>query len=345
MKKRVGIRDVASKAGVSVATVSQALYDVEGARINADTRQRVREAAESLGYSPNHFGRGLRLQRSQTVGLLSDNIATTPFAGKIIVGAQDAAAAHGALLILMNTSGDPELERREAQLLVQQRQVDGVLYASMYHREVDPPEVLGGLPLVLLNAVSADPSLSSVAPDEVAGGRDAANELLRAGHRRLAFLNNTDDIPAVHGRKQGFLAALKAAGIPSRDSVIAPSGDTPREGYDSAMALLSAPDRPTGVFCFNDYVAMGVYQAAAELGLRIPQDLSVVGFDNIEIVAEGLRPGLTTIELPHYEMGVWAVDQLYARLEAPDGELPPVQTLKIAGPVIRRSSVTEPPRP
>jgi LacI family transcriptional regulator len=343
-RARVGIRDVAAAAGVSMTTVSHVLNNAEGKRVNEATRARVRAVAASLGYMPNPLARGLRLRRSQTIGLISDEIATTPYAGKIILGAQEALAAHGSLLMVMNTSGDQELEEREARLLV--RHVDGVLLASMFHREIRVPAALAQVPVVLLDAVSADQSIPSVVPDEVAGGRAAVDELLAAGHRRVAFINNSDDIPAAPGRLAGFLAGLSSAGIPPDDSFIVHCPPTPEDGYQQALRLLNRPDRPTGMFCFSDRMAMGAYQAAADLGLRIPADLSIVGFDNLELIADALRPGLTTVSLPHYEMGVWAVEQMYAQLDADaDNEAPaPARHEKLTGPVVRRSSVAPPRR-
>jgi LacI family transcriptional regulator len=342
-RSKVRIKDVAAAAGVSVTTVSHVLNDVDGKRVNAETRARVREAAERLGYAPNGLARGLRLRRSHTIGLLSDEIATTPFAGKIILGAQEVAKAHDLLLILMNTGGDPDLEMREARLLLQ-RQVDGVLYATMYHRTVTVPAVLSGAPVVLLNAVSADPAFASVVPDEVAGGWDAADVLIKAGHRSLAFINNSDDIPAKHGRREGFLARAAEAGVDEAAIAMVEACPDAAGGYVAAASLLRRTPRPTGVFCFNDQVAMGLYQAAAEAGLRIPDDVSVVGFDNLELVAAALRPALTTVALPHYQMGVWAATQMIDCIGASSGETSPVRHERLRGPVVHRSSVAPPPR-
>src|SRR6266496_3168308 len=180
VRTRVGIRDVAAEAGVSVTTVSHILNEVEGKRVSAQTRARVREVAERLGYAPNGLARGLRLRRSNVLGFVSDEIATTPYAGEMILGAQEAAAARGLMLLLLNTGGDPQLERREIDLLLQ-RQVDGVLYAAMYHRIVELPERLRSVPTVLLDARSTEPTVSSVVPDEAQGGYIAVRELLDHG--------------------------------------------------------------------------------------------------------------------------------------------------------------------
>jgi LacI family transcriptional regulator len=345
MGRKVGIRDVATEAGVSVTTVSHVLNNASGARVSDATREKVTAVAAQLGYAPNRLAQGLRLQRTQILALLSDSIATTPYAGRIILGAQETASAQGWVVLLLNTGGDPDLEQREINVL-RQHQVDGVLYASMYHRNVTVPDGLAGLPVVLLDASCTDPAIPSVVPDEVGGGTAAVQELLNAGHRRIGFATNVDDIPATHGRLVGYQQALAEAGIPYRpDLVVVEESDTPG-GYRAAVELLRRPDRPTGLFCFNDRMAMGAYRAAHELGLRIPEDLSVVGFDNQELIAEGLHPGLTTVALPHYEMGAWAVITMIKMLDDPAPPRRPRRRspthVAMDCPVVRRQSVAAP---
>jgi LacI family transcriptional regulator len=339
MPDRVRISDVAAAAGVSIATVSAALNEVESARISADTRARVREVADRLGYFPNRLAQGLRVQRSGTIGFVGDTVATTPYAVGMVRGALEAARAAGRVMLLMNTESDPDLEARELATL-RQHQVDGVLYATMYHRSVEVPAGLGATPVVLVDAESSDPDVSSVVPDEVAGADAAMAELLDHGHRRIGFINNPEPIPAATRRLEGYKAALKRAGIGVDPTLIvtAPSIG-PEGGYQAARRLLELPARPTGLFCFRDLMAMGVYQAAMEAGLRIPQDLSIVGFDNMEFTA-GLYPALTTVALPHYEMGSWGVEQLLALMESPTER---AKQVRLSGQLVRRRSVAPPP--
>lgn len=338
MATRVGIREVAKAAGVSVTTVSHALNDATSFRVKAETQQLVREVAKDLGYAPNRLASGLRNQRSQILGLVSDEITTTPFAGSMIRGAQDAAYARGYVLMVVNSGLDSELEHREIRML-QQHQVDGVVYAKLYHQDTELPSELGNLPTVLLDAVTANPAVSSVVPDEESAAETAVAALIKAGHTRIGMINNVDDIPATHGRVEGFHNELRRHGLAAdpRHVVIA-LADTPG-GRQAALDLLSQEDRPTALFCFSDRVAMGAYQAANALGLRIPEDLSVVGVDNLELIAGGLWPGLTTVALPHYEMGRWAVERLLDELEHPG--TPAVQE-KLACPLIERGSVGPP---
>jgi LacI family transcriptional regulator len=337
--KKVSIKDVAQRAGVSATTVSHVLNEVPGKRINPDTRVRVREAADELGYQPNGVARSLRLQRSQTLALVSDEIATTPHAGRIILGAQEAASRKGWLLMLVNSGGDAGVEAQEIQAL-KRRQVDGFIYATMYHREVDVPEALRGLPTVLLDARTDDSAYPSVVPDEVEGGRSATRLLVEAGHRRVAFARNVDDIPATRGRLEGYRQELEAGGLAYDDRLVVPASSDTIGGREAGHRLLGLDPRPTAIFCFNDRMAMGVYQVAAELGLRIPEDLSVVGFDDQELIADGLLPGLTTVALPHREMGAWAVDTLIGQIE---NDTTDQLRVRLRCPVVERASVAAPP--
>lgn len=337
-QRRVTIKQVAADADVSITTVSHVLNDVPGVRVNPATRQRVQETAARLGYVPNRLAQSLRTQRSNTIGLIGDEIATTPFAGKLILGAQEVALSRDAVLFVVSTGYERDVENREIEELLR-RQVDGILYASMFHRKVELPPQLASVPTVFVNAQCITPGVPWVVPDEVGGGRDAAEVLLLAGHRRLGFINNVDDIPASTGRLEGFRARVAEEGVdPDEVAVVAAETD-PAGGYEAARQLLAREQRPTAIFCFNDRLAMGAYRAAAECGLRIPEDLSVVGFDNQEYVADGIFPGLTTIELPHFDMGVWAAEHLFKQIDGATGDAP---SERLRGPVIHRESVAPP---
>jgi LacI family transcriptional regulator len=338
------IKDVATLAGVSVTTVSHVLNRVPTARVKEETRHRVEQAALDLGYAPNGLARGLRLQRSQTIALLSDRIMTTPYAGRIVLGAQERAAELGWILMLYSTGADRELERREIRTLLQYR-VDGVLYATMYHRPVEVPAELAPVPVVLVDCTSTNADLPSVVPDEYGAARDAVGELVAHGHRHIGFVNGDDDVPATRGRLKGYRSALKAAGIPFSRTQVAADSSEAAGGYRAALQLLAHDDRPTAILAYNDRMATGVYRAAREVGLEIPRDLSVIGIDNQEIVAESLYPGLTTMALPHYEMGAWAVQQLIDRLTdgRADGGSPSNEQVVLRCPMVRRGSVAAPP--
>jgi LacI family transcriptional regulator len=300
--------------------------------------EHIKAVAGDLGYAPNRLASGLRNQRSRILGLVSDEITTTPFAGAMIQGAQDAASEHGHLLMVVNSGLDNELERQEIRAL-QQHQVDGIVYARMFNQRVSVPGELQGLPIIVLDATSDNTALSSVVPDEFGAGEAAAELLVMAGHRRIAMINNEDDIPAAHGRLQGFRAGLARHGVELPAGYLVTGHPSTIGGRQAALGLLATPERPTALFCFNDQMAMGAYQAAGHLGLKIPADLSVVGVDNLELIADALWPGLSTMALPHYEMGRWAVLKLLNELENPGA--PPAHE-KVPCPLVERDSVAPP---
>jgi LacI family transcriptional regulator len=334
--KRPSMQDVANLAGVSRTTVSFVVNKIEAAGIPQETRDRVWAAVEQLGYRPNAVAQGLRSARTHTIGFISDEVATTPYAGEIIRGAQDRAWEEEKLLLLVDTGNNQAMKRAAVETLLQ-RQVEGIIYATMYHREVHPPDSVRQTPTVLLDCFMADASLPSVTPDEVGGGRQATQALIARGHRRIGFINDQNPVPAALGRLEGYKQALAAGGIRLDERLVCAGKSDSQGGYDCAMNLMRRPDRPTALFCFNDRMAMGAYDALRKLGLSIPEDMAVIGFDNQEIIAANLHPALTTMELPHYRMGKWAVAELL-RLMAQEERAAPVQH-KIDCPLIRRESV------
>jgi LacI family transcriptional regulator len=206
----------------------------------------------------------------------------------------------------------------------------------MYHQAVEPPASCREVPVVLLDCYSEDGSWASVVPDEVAGGRTATEVLLARGHERVGLINLAPGVPAAVGRLEGYRQALAAHGLTFDGSLVTNGDGAAGDGYRRAAELLRASNPPTALFCGNDQMAMGAYEALKELGLRIPEDVAVVGFDNQEIIAAHLRPPLSTIALPHYEMGRWAVNYLIE--QAGRGEVRPVRHT-IGCPYVERESV------
>ena len=334
--KKPSMYDVARVAGVSQTTVSFVVNDAPDANIPQETKDRVWAAIKELGWRPNALARGLTLQRSHTIGFISDQIATTPHAGKTIQGAQDAAWTTNKLLLVINTSLNPAIERDAVELMLE-RQVDAIIYATMYHRPVTLPPSIAQVPAVLLNCYAADRSLPSVVPDEVQGGRMATEALLQKGHRRIGFINNVDPIPATFGRLEGYKQALADHSIPFDPQLIRSEVSNAAGGYQGALELMQLAERPTALFCFTDIMAMGAYDALRKLGLTIPDDVAVIGFDNLELIAAQLHPPLSTMELPHYEMGQWAVQYLLEHAE--EGRDPAPAQQKLVCPFISRSSI------
>ena len=337
MAKRIGIVDVAAAAGVSVTTVSHALNG--RGQVNPDTRERVARIAAELGYAPNRIATALRNRRSGIIGFVSDEIATTPYSGRVVLGAQEAAAERGLLLVMVDSNGDSEVEARQIAALRAQ-QVDAIVYARMFHQLVALPPALGDIPTVMVDAVDEGSSSPSIVPDELGIGRDATAHLIAAGHRRIVHLTIDDPGPARDGRIAGYTEVMRANGLEAR-IVSAPGPARAIAGFDALRTTIAADDRPTAAFCFNDEMALGVYQSARELGLSVPSELSVIGVDDFAPIAAQIRPGLTTMALPHYEMGRWAI---IAIADLIDGVEPrPLRMQMPAGLVVRESVV--PPGP
>jgi LacI family transcriptional regulator len=337
MTKRVGISDVALAAGVSVTTVSHALSG--HGNLSEKTRERVQLVARELKYSPNRIASALRLQRTGIIGFVSDEIATTPFAGKIILGAQDAAAARGLVLMLVNSNRDPAVESRQIESLLEQ-QVDAIVFARMSHALVDLPQRLRGIPTVIVDAENPEGLAPWVAPDEIGIGYTATQRLISAGHREIVHLSVDDPGPGVAGRIAGYIKAMREVGLEPRIVLVAGPADA-RAGRVSFEIALARHPQLTAVFAFNDPMAMGVYQTAAAQGLGIPDDLSLVGVDNLEVIAAQLQPGLTTVSLPHYEMGRWAIEQLSEMIGNRDWASNRAR-VELACPLIERGSVSRP---
>ena len=325
-------RDVARVAGVSQATVSLVFADSDTtrARVSAATRERVRTAARQLGYQPQAAGRQLRLGRTGLLHLAVPNFLG-PFFARVLDGAQGAATGLGLSVVVSSGWDGPTLARAHGT-----GRFDGLLLCSPDDSQLGG--LPGSVPAVFLDAEPApaappDPSpLHRTLELDVAGGMAAAVGHLRAlGHVRLGHLRSTDSAYTFRSRQAGFERA--ARGLDVREVGVSING-----GLEAARAaareLLDRPDRPDAVVCDDDVVAAGLYHAAAELGLRIPGDLSVVGIDNI-LAAALLTPGLTTVDLPGERLGAAGVELLAALIA---GEAPAAPAPLATGLVVRGST-------
>lgn len=315
--KRATLADVARLAGLSPTSASMILNGRPNTRLSQDAHDRVHAAARELGYRPNVAARGLRTEKTLTIGFITDVVATTRFASGLIRGALQGAEEANHVMLVLETGGDPEREA-EAVAAVLDRQVDGIIFASMRAREFYVPEIPAGTGIVMLNATNAR-FPTSVLPDEYAGGRLAVELLVDAGHRSIALLGSSDEVErnpsasaTVARRFAGIRDAMREHGLTFVDELpVDLYRWEPDEGYTATRALLERRSDVGALLCMNDRLAFGAYQALTDLGLAVPRDVSVVSFDNDELAAY-LRPGLTTIALPHEAMGRRAVEILLA---------------------------------
>jgi LacI family transcriptional regulator len=334
--KRPTMADVGRLAGVSGATVSFVLNENSGQAISAETRRRVMEAVERLNYRPNRMARGLRTRHTATIGFVTDEIATHPSAGATILGAHEAAWSQGHLLTIVNTTRDKRIVGDVIDELID-RDVDGIIFAVVGTRRLTLPETLKGVPAVVVNGYVTRGVHPTVLPDEVRGGREASQVLVDAGHRRIAYLTGHEFGWATRARTRGFVQTMTAAGIPERDRIVLEGNFRIDSGYDLTKRLLKRRRPPTAIMCGNDLMAVGAYLALAEAGVRVPTDMSVMGYDDQPQIACDLRPELSTVRLPYYQMGRWAVD----RLLAPDLAETPMRT-HVHCPLVLRASVGAP---
>ena len=335
------LSDVAAAAGVSSATVSLVLSENAAGRVSPAVEKRVRSEAKKLKYTPNLVARSLRTRKTKTIGLISDTVATTNFAGQMLAGAEEAAWRLGWLLIFMDTSADSKHEERAINALLQ-RNVEGFIYASMFHRKLDVPRLLKNQQTVYLHCSLNIPGDShSVVPAEYESAALAMDYLIQNGHSEIGWIGiNNPTIGGVE-RSRAFVDAMKKLKVKDYKSLMFTTFESyANDGYHGAKQLLKRKRRPTALFCFSDRMAMGAYRAATELGISIPDELSIIGFDNQPHIAEALWPPLSTMQLPHYEMGVWAAEQLINQLENKDSESNLRRQNEITCQLIVRDSVT-----
>jgi len=336
------LKDVAEAAGVSSATASLVLNGRADGRVSAYLAGRVEEAAASLNYRPNLVARSLRTQESKTIGIISNDVATTPFAGAMLSGAQEIAWRNGWLLLLVNTNGDAAMEKAATRSLIQ-RNVDGLIYAAMFHQEIETPDFLDNQKVVLLDCFDNKKQFDSVVPDEYQGATNAIEYLVAQGHTKIAHITTTEMTIASRDRTKAYRDVLKKTGITlCNEYFVAVKAANAHDGYQATKKLLALDELPTAIFAYTDRMAMGAYEAINEAGLSVPGDISVVGYDNQPFLADALMPPLTTVQLPHFEMGAWAVTRLLQAIDPENSEPLKQKGQVIACPLVIRDSVAPP---
>src|SRR6266700_3889475 len=303
-----GIREVAKRAGVSLGTVSNVLNRPE--IVALETRQRVQQAIEEIGFVRNGSARQLRAGTSQHIGLVVLDV-TNPFFTEVARGVEDLANQAGYVVILCNSDDSVEKEKHYLHVLEEQR-TQGVLitpvqsdasYLQQFRQR--------GIAVVLLDRTSRSKDLCSVAVDDVLGGELAASHLLEKGHRRIGFVHGSLSIRQIADRRRGVIQAVKTAGLdPDRAIIdITTHAQSAKEGEECMEKLLNASIRPTAVFCANDLLALGLMRGLIKRGLAIPGDMALVGYDDVEF-ASVLATPLTSIRQPKYELGRAAAELL-----------------------------------
>ncbi len=339
MPRRTTAQDVADLAGVSRSSVSLVLNGRGDGNIAVEKQAVILEAARQLSYRPNILALSLRAQRTRTVGLLTWT-GSTGFSQDLLHSAGQIAASSGFLCILADSGQDLRHEERAATTLLD-RQVDGFLVVAPELIEYRAPEVLAGVPTVLLNCYDPPARLTSVVPDERGAAVTATRLLLERGHTRIDIVAGNLGTAQCRLRVDGVQVALRAAGLgPAR--VLSTDRNVDAGHHVVRQALLS-PDRPTGLVCLHERLALGALLASTELGLSVPRDLSLVSLEDGEKLASRLTPSLATVQRPDRAMAEQAVALLVARLT--DDDEPDVRQLSFTCPAAVGASVAGVPRP
>lgn len=341
------IYDVAKAAGVSPKTVSRVLN--RDAPVGKMTREAVEAAMSQLGYVPSNAARMMRSSKSGLIGLITGAISTTPEASDpkglpdllIVQGIQTVMSASGMTLMIADTGNRADQVPHLMRTFLEHR-AEGLVYVAGHHQRVELPPTPRDTPLILANCYD-DLGTPAVLPDDERGQHDLVTRLIHSGHRRIGYLTLPRHMDATRLRLSGYQRALSEAGI-AYDPALVASGfvnDRDRNGtllWDAIDRVMSLPQRPTVLCCGNDEMALRVYGILRTRGLRVPEEISVAGYDNYRTIAETLYPPLTTVELPYAAMGVRAAEWLLSLIkrETPQQTNP----ILVSGPVTWRSSVT-----
>jgi DNA-binding LacI/PurR family transcriptional regulator len=336
----VTIKDIAKVGGVSHTTVSRALRGHPA--ISEETTGRIRQIADELGYVPNTVARGLKTNRSGALGVIVRRIVD-PYFSEVLSGIEDTLYAEGYSLFLAASNRDPDREEAIVRAM-SERRVDGVIICSTQVGAAHRQQLERfGVPTVLINNQADEDITHSVYHDDAFGSSQLTEHLMKLGHTRIAYLGNKRGGRTTSERRHGYEQALLNGGLPVRPELIVDGPNGLAEGGASgAQQLLSLEEKPTGIICYNDVMAIGAIQALQEAGLRIPSDCSVTGFDNIELAAF-TSPALTTFDQPKYEIGRQAALMMLRLLDKRGDETrePSSDILTLRGQLVLRNSTAQ----
>ncbi len=336
-RKMTSIKDVALHANVSVKTVSRILSGNEN--VSEKTRKRVAEAMQALEYYPSAAAQALRGQETGIVCLITERLTTTPDSFDIIAGIQHECEQQGKLLMIGESGGKASSFEKLVNDFRRQR-AQAIIFATVYHREVTIEQSFNKCPLILVNCFEKQLRHPTIIPDDESGAYEATLNLLKAGHTRIAFLTLFEDMPAAILRLRGYKRAHMKMGIEVQPELIHEGVcRDPEDEFATIPEILrdtmSRSERPSAIMCGNDKMAMRVYMLIRRMGYKIPETISIVGYDNYRMIAENLVPKLTTVSLPYFQMGQKAA-QLALTEDAP------LQTYLIGGEQVIRGSVAPP---
>ena len=336
----ITIKDIAKQAGVSHSTVSRALH---GSPLIADeTVKRIRQIAVEVGYFPSAAARSLRTSRSHALGVIVSTI-DDPFFSEILQGIEEIAQGRGYSLLMAASQRNPEREQAIVQDM-RQRQVDGLIICSASFNTSQQLKLLEfGIPIVVINNQAAEDYRYSIYHDDVDGSRQVTRHLIELGHKRIAYLGNSLSGRTTLDRLTGFRQEVNAAGLAVHGEYIHEfPGGRPEDGLAALDHFINLSQRPTALFCFNDMLAIGVLNGLQMAGIRVPEDISVAGFDNI-VFSAYTNPPLTTLDQPKRYIGAEAARMILGLLDPVASEEAPEQEIKkLKGRLLIRQSTAPP---
>ena len=336
----VTIKDIAKQAGVSHSTVSRALHGSN--LISDETVERIRQIAIELGYFPSAAARSLKTNRSHALGVIVSTI-DDPFFSEILQGIEETAQEHGYSMLMAASQRDPKREQAIVQDM-RERHVDGLIICSASFSAEQRRKLLEyGIPIVVVNNQAAEDYRYSIYHDDVDGSRQVTRHLIELGHKRIAYLGNSLSGRTTLDRLTGFHQEMDAAGlVVSAEYNYEIPGGRPEDGFAALDHFLNLPEHPTAIFCFNDMLAIGLLNGLHMAGLRVPEEISVVGFDNI-VFSAYTNPPLTTLDQPKRYIGAEAARLILGLLDPlAEEEVPEQQIQKLKGKLLVRQSTAPP---
>ena len=337
----ITIKDIARKTGVSHSTVSRALHG--NTLISDETAQKIRQAAIEMGYKPSAAARSLKTNRSQVLGVIVSSL-DDPFFSEILIGIEEIAQEGGYSLFIAASQRDHNRERKIVQTMMEHR-TDGIIICSSSFSADQGRQLLQyGFPIVVVNHQSAENFHYSIYHDDIDGSRQITRHLINLGHKKIAYLGNSNSGRTTLDRLSGFRAEMETAGLHLPASYIYNvAGGDPNHGLEGISYFLNLEDRPTAIVCFNDLIATGVIQGVQKAGLTVPEDLSITGFDNIPF-SSFTNPTLTTFDQPKQSIGAEAAQLLLDLLDKESPKKPDFPEVRILkGKLLVRNSTTKPP--
>lgn len=331
------MKDVAEMAGVSTATVSRALMNPE--KVSAPTRQKVEQAVLAVGYSPHALSRNIKRNESRTILVIVPDICD-PFFSEVIRGVEETAAQRGYLVLIGDCAHQNQQEKTFVNLIIT-KQIDGMLLlGSNLPFDASKEEQRNLPPMVMANEFAPELELPTVHIDNLTAAFDAVHYLQQLGHKRIACIAGPEKMPLSHYRLQGYVQALRRTGIPIENNYIIRGNFTFEAGAEALTTLMALSHPPSAIFCHSDIMALGALSRAKKMGMRVPDDVSIVGFDDIQL-AQYCDPPLTTVAQPRYQIGKEAMLLLLEQLQGQ-----PIQSFSrlLDSELIIRNSAAAPKR-